>query len=110
MSGVRVGTRLEQLEALHQRVGHEIEAERLAMARGERRTPVAVTYKYPHPVTISRDVVMDRLTSRSWAHGPLPAPHIIRAWAIDNGYMAGTHRTGPIPADVVDLYRQQVLS
>jgi hypothetical protein len=101
MSGVKVGTRLEQLEALHSRVTHELQAERLAVARGERRTPSAA----PTPYRQARDLVMDRLDNLT----PLPAASVIRAWAIAQGYLAETQRTGPIPTDVCDLYREQVM-
>ena len=101
MSGVKVGTRLEQLETLYVRVGHELEAERIAVARGERR-PADVQ---PLPYRQAQDIVMDRLQRME----PLPPAAVIREWAWANGYLAESQRTGPIPGDVCDLYREQVM-
>ena len=103
MSGVKVGTRLEQLETLYARVGHELKAERLAVARGQSRTPGGFA-----PRVTSSDIIMDRLEARRPA--PLPPAAVIRQWAWDNGYLPEDRRTGPIPAEVCDLYREQVMS
>jgi len=86
IGALRQGSHLEQLEALHRAVGAQIEAERRRVLLG-------------NPTPTSRNVVKPRR--------PLPGAHVIRAWAIENGHMTAVR--GPIPSDVVDAYRLEVL-
>lgn len=90
MSGVRVGSRLEQLETLRSRLDHEIAIERHAQATAVR---------LPAPEHIAPAV--DR---------PLPPASVIRAWAIEEGYLMPHQRHGRISQQIAELYREVVLS
>lgn len=95
MSGVIVGTRLEQLQTLRNRLDHEIAAE-------QRRLALAPTVRPIHHATLP--------APRPAPVGGLPATSVIRAWAIDNGYISEHQRHGRLPAHVFEIYREQVLS
>ena len=95
MSGVRVGTRLEQLELLRRRLDHEIDIERRAGAMAVRMPP---------PETVAH--AAPRLTEDQ----PLPPAHVIRAWAIEEGYLMPHQRHGRISQQIADIYREVVLS
>jgi len=87
LGAVRVGSHLEQLEALHVAVGEAVEAERERVRRGE-------------PTRVLRPLKRRK---------PLPAPAVIRAWAHENGHMDPSRTRGPIPSEVEDAYRLEVL-
>lgn len=93
MSGVIVGTRLKQLQTLRSRLDHEIAAE-------QRRLALAPTVRPIHHAPPA---------PRSAPVTGMPATSVIRAWAIENGYISEHQRHGRLPAHVVDIYREQVM-
>lgn len=96
MSAVTVGTRLERLRTLERQVKVQIGLEEQRLARGG---TAAMGVAYP--------VV---LPTASAPVQPLPPASTIRAWAISEGYLPPHQRHGRVPIDVIDLYREQVLS
>lgn len=95
MSGVRAGSRLEQLEALARRLDHEIAQERRLLAVDGRHDPIPVPPR-------TRQATRERPAG-------LPAlpDHIdtatIRRWAITEGH-ANPGSRGRLRRDVVDAF------
>lgn len=87
MSGVRVGSRLEQLLELRRKVDLEIEAER-------RNTPTPITRPRSSTTSSPWDGIPEHVTSRQ-----------IKEWAIRQGLLERARR-GRAPKHLVDAYRK----
>lgn len=91
MSGIRVGTRLEQLYQLRDRLALEI-------AHEERLAALDVRVKPPRPVTRhSTDVVSQRL---KWMG---VTARIVKQWALEQGLIDKIHR-GRVSLELAEAY------
>lgn len=94
MSGVRTGSRLEQLEALRARLDHEIAQERRRLATTPRPAPT----RAPRP--------SEPRTPAGILHATLTdlgaTPHDVRTWAREQGVRIAER--GPVPRVAIEAY------
>lgn len=95
VSGVRVGTRLEQLETLRARLDHEIASERRRVLLAQPSSPHTVPVPGPRPDPMKAALAKANTTTRD-----------VRAWAIREGLMSPTQRHGRIGLEIIDRYRE----
>lgn len=95
MSGVRCGSRLEQLETLARRLQHEIAQERRRLALDDRPTDL------PQPATAPRAPAPDP-TALPPLPDPVTAP-LIRQWALAEGLIDRIAR-GRVPRELTDAF------
>lgn len=94
MSGVTVGSRLEQLEELRSRIEHEIAVER-------RRVALSVPLRPPSPI---RSLVqVNRVDVRLAGLGVTSRE--VKEWAVDAGLLDRVHR-GRVAAHLVEMFAE----
>lgn len=97
MSGIRTGTRLEQLQQLHARIGREIEAERLRVALDRPALP------RPRPPRERRPIEYNAVDARLEAMGVTSLE--VKRWAHDAGLIAEIPR-GRVASHLVQLFAE----
>lgn len=91
------GTKLDRLRDLERAVKVQITLEEQRVRRG-----ISAEKCTAYPVIVlTEDVPPARRLI-----GPLPHPSIVRAWAIEHGYVP-RGRSGPLSAAVLDIYRDE---
>jgi hypothetical protein len=96
VSGVRVGSRLEQLLALESRLKHEIEVERA-------RERDLASGLHAEPLVFRRPVVDRTDTDDVVRRVPGGTPAEVRAWAVHHGLMPAG-QSGRIKTDIFAAY------
>jgi hypothetical protein len=94
MSGVTVGSRLEQLEELRARIEYEIAAER-------RR--VAISVPNPPPARVPKLTEVNRVDVRLAGLGVTSRQ--VKEWAVDAGLLDHVHR-GRVAAHLVEMFAE----
>lgn len=92
MSGVKVGTRLEQLERLQERIRQEIAVERRRLFLEGRERPHSAT-KAPRTNAVDHQLVALRVSARE-----------VKEWALAEGLIEEIKR-GRVSSELVDAYQ-----